>query len=224
MTLDLIPASVLDPLRTLQVIDDFVGGTGATTTVGELGWTLAGGSTTALAAEARHPGLLRRDTSTTSGVVAYTLLRSNVSSAGSFHADDFWDVTFVFRLNQVDANTRLRIGVSGNWSSETPVNAAYLEVLTSDTNWFYVTRTSSVETRTDSGTAANTSWHKIRIRRLSASALGFTLDSAAEVSVSSNVPTGTGVTAPGWQIVNTTTASKTVDVDLCILRVTGLNR
>ena len=213
------------PLSTVQVIDDFVSGTNSSAAVGDLGWFVGGGSTTALAAEAGRPGIVRRDTSTTGSTVAYTSMRPATGAIGSVHADDLWDVTFVFRLNQVDANTRLRVGVSSNWSSETPNELAHLERLTGDTNWFFVTNTGGgTATRADSGTAANTSWHRVRIRRISASQIGFTLDAAAEVIATATLPTGSGLLIPGWQIVNTTTASKTVDVDLCIFRVTGLSR
>lgn len=195
------------------VRDDFMAGTAASGQIGELGWNTTAGTVTMIASEAAHPGIQRIDTTAVSGTVANIALRGNYSVAGAFEASDLFDLQFLFRLNQVDANTQLRIGLPSQPTGNPSAEGAYLELLGTDTNWFFVTRHAAAQTRADSGVAANTSWHWIRVRRLGSTTLGFTLDTGAEITATANLPTG-GALNPTIQIVNGAAASKTVDVDV----------
>jgi hypothetical protein len=215
-------STLIDEVATLDVSDDFVSGTIAAGQIGSLGWTLSGGPAAAFQpSEANHPGIVRRDTSATISTVAYTVLRQS-STSGVILPSASFDMTWVFRANQTDPDTRIRIGMSSDISSDTPVDAIYIEKILTDTQWFGVCRASSVQTRTPVLATVDTGWHKIRIRRIDANTIGFTFDAAAEVTLATNVPTA--VCSVGFHIFNGAAASKTLDIDLFRLRMTGLVR
>jgi hypothetical protein len=217
-----IAAAVVDPLTTLDLVDDFISGFNTTGNVGSLGWNFVGGTIALQTGEASHPGIIRRDTSATISTTAYTQLRLTVS-AGIFLASEFFDETWIFRLTQTDADTRVRIGFSSDWTTDTPVSGIYIEKILTDTQWFGVGRAASTQTRTAAlATVDAAVWHNIRIRRIDATTVGFTLDAGAEVTVAANVP-NVGV-IPGFNIFNGAAASKTIDVDFFRLKITGLVR
>lgn len=216
-----IAAAVPSPLVTLSIREDFVTGHVTTGTIGALGWIFAGGTAAAQAPEDEHPGILRRDTSTTINTVAYTCLRTAVTD-GVLLASEFFDLTCVFRLNTTDTDTRLRIGLSSNLSVDGPVSAIYLEKKAADTQLFGCVRNASTESRTAALATSDTSWHKIRIRRINATTVGFTLDALTEVTLATNVP-DVAVNV-GAQITTIAAASKTLDLDFFGLTVTALVR
>src|SRR4029453_15895174 len=110
------------------------------------------------------------------------------ASSGVHLGADLFDAVYVFRLSQL-ADCKLRVGPSQSHNADgTATDAAYLEKLATDTNWFFVTRGASVETRTPTGLAADTNWHKVRIRRIDAGTLGFTLDAGTEILVTATLP------------------------------------
>lgn len=214
------PHPPIDPLGTMDIIDDFLGGAGSSGQIGALGWNMAGGTATGVQSEASHPGILRRDTSASSGIIAYT--RQLVTTAAHpLLGSDSFDLTFVFRLNTNDANTTVRLGLSSDYTTLTPTSGIYLEKVDADTSWFGVTR-ATTQNRTAALAAVDTGWHKVRIRRIDSATIGFTLDALAEVAATGTVPVA-GM-QPGTQISNSAAASKTLDHDLIRLIVTGLVR
>lgn len=214
-------AAAIDPLTTLVFVDDFIGGTATTGQIGTQSWSFAGGTVSGFLGAANHPGILRRDTSATISTLAY--LRQLISTGNHpFLAAELFDLIWIFRLNVNDANTRVRIGLSGDITTDAPAVAIYLEKTLVDTQWFGTVRNASVESRTAALATVDTGWHKIRIRRIDASTVGFTFDANAEVTLATNVP-ATGL-HPGTQIFNNEAAAKTLDHDLFVLRIPGLVR
>lgn len=215
--------SSFDPIATYRFFEDFDAGTLTSGAVGQNNWTVGGGTTTRPAAEAGAPGILRRATSATSGTNALLYTPSSINS-GVLPADNF-DLTIRLRLNQVDANTTIRAGLNCDnalLSNNPPNNGIYFERLDGDTNWFGVTRATSSSTRTDTLRAASTSWVKLRIRRVNASTIGFTVDASSEVTATLTIPT-TGCIYWGV-ITNSTTADKTVDYDYFYNTIASLTR
>lgn len=203
--------------------DDFVSGSTTSGAIGELRWMSANGLTSADTAAAGRPGIVRRDTSTTSGQYAYTMLAN--ASAGPITPADNFDVTYIFRLNQADTDTLARIGLASAAASNPPGNGVYLEKLAADTEWQAVTRGAGVQTRTPFAPVATVTaaaWVKLRIRRASATQIGFTLNGGTEVLVTTNLPTVP--LNPFFAVHNAVAASKTIDVDYFSALVTGLNR
>lgn len=213
-------AGPVEPLTTVDVVDDFFGGAATTGQLGTHGWSFAGGSAASLAGVAGHPGLVRRDTSATAATIAYTRLQ--ISTAFSvLLASESFDATWVFRLGQSDADTKLRLGFSNDWTGDAPASAVYLEKQYADTSFFGTVRIASVETRTAALAASDANWHRVRIRRLDPATVAFSVDGGAEVPIACSL--GAGVN-PGAQLTNQAAVAKTMDLDFFRLRIAGLAR
>lgn len=203
--------------------DDFSSGGLATLQIGEIGWALvltSTGSVIARDGETDHPGIIRLSTGATSGSTAQIGVRG--AGTGIFVPAAFFDLTLFARLNTNDASTTIRFGLATTWNSNPDVRGIYMEKLAADTSWFGVCRDASTQTRTAALIACNTSFHKFRIRRVSATQIGFTIDAGTEVLLNTNVPTA--ALQPFFQIVNTAAADKTADIDYMQLIVPGLAR
>lgn len=211
-----------DPATTCFASDDFVTGPPATsTTGGALNWIGGGGGINAspLPGEANHPGITRLPTAAAVNNYAY-LAGSGVAS---FLPAATFDCTFIFRQNLADATNGIRIGVGSLWSSE-PVNGVYLEKLAADTSWFGTARAASVSTRTAALAAADAGWHRVRVRRVSGTTVGFTLDALTEVTLATGLPTA--AVGVGMQIFNSGASAviHTLDIDYADILLTALAR
>lgn len=220
--LEMISPPVADPLTTVDLVEDFIGGTNTSGEIGDKGWLWANGTIASVIAEANHPGILRRDTTATISTTAYLTLRAG-TGIGHLLASMMFDITWVFRLNTNDADTRMRIGLSDDPAVDAPTNAIYLEKTLADASWFGVCRAASVESRTAALGAVDTGWHKIRIRRIDATTVGFILDAGAEATLATNVPNAVAV-QPSSHIFNNAAAVKTIDYDFFRMKIVGLVR
>lgn len=188
--------------------------------LGELGWTGANGSTSAFTSAAGRPGICRRDTSASSGTVAYNRLAA--TSGGNILPAESFDMLYVFRTNHADTDTAVRIGLGADSTANPPNDGIFLEKVLADTSWFAVTRNTSTQTRSAAMATVDTDWVRLRIRRIDASTIGFTFNALTEVTLTTNVPTV--ALTPFFQIINGAAASKTLDLDYFSLRITGLSR
>lgn len=214
-------AAAIDPITILELVDDFIAGGVSSGTVGSLGWTFTGGTVVSVDGEAGHPGVIRRATSATINTIARTALQQSTGAEPLLPAQSF-DLTWVVRLNQTDANTEARFGLSLDWTLLAAASGIYVEKKAADTQWFGVCRNAAAESRTAALGTVDTGWHKFRIRRIDASTIGFTLDAGTELTLATNIPTAAQL--PGTQLTNTAAADKTIDYDLFRMRVTGLAR
>lgn len=200
--------------------DDFTSGTNSSGAIGQLGWLIGGGSTSNFASLANHFGIVRKDTSATSATTSWQIL--NGSASAWFPAYNT-KVLFIFRINNSDANTTVRIGSGLGFNSATPTDGSYLEKLDADTNWFCVTiAAASGSTRTDTGIAAAASTWKTFQYESTASSVVFYLDGVPVCTHTTNL-TALAI-APAFHIKNSAAASKTMDVDYFQGEVRGLGR
>jgi hypothetical protein len=213
-------ADHIPSMANTSVKDDFFVGSNTSSTIGELRWTLTNGSATAQAAEVNHPGIMRIATSAV--INTFVSLRLSGGSTALVDPDDFFDLYWLVRVNTVDANTTVRLGLGNNSAGNPPTDGIYIEKLAADTSWFGVTRAASSETRTAALATVTAGWVKLRMRRVSATQIGFTVDNAAEVLATATI---TGVASCALaQITNTAAADKTVDLDYFALAISGLTR
>lgn len=202
--------------------DDFVSGGTASGVVGKLNWVYAVGAILATGVtDINHPGTTVRDTGTAINSYAWMRLHSTPGGQSYFGSQTF-DMTWIIKLAQADIATLVRLGMGANGSANPPTNGMYFEKLAADTTWFAVCRNDSVQTRTDTGIAASTSWVKFRTRRVNSTTIGFSINSGADVTITTNIPLG-GMT-PFVAILNAAAVSKTFDLDWWSCLVTGLVR
>lgn len=203
----------------LHWYDDF---THPSTTTATMGWVYANGSLAIQAAEANHPGLLRRSTGAGgSGVVAY-ISRAAGNNQTFLPADNF-TIQWLVRIN-TDNNQTVRAGANcGAISAAQPAAGAYFEA-TNSGNWFAVNRTGSAEAGTNQDTTidmATATWYLLGIRR-SSSNLIFSINGTDRITQSGNMPTA--VCTPWAMITNSAFEDKTMDLDAVSLDITGLTR
>lgn len=203
--------SSLYPYQSLiQSQDDFLLGTiSSNGSLGTTGWQFANGTSGSFSVQAGtavNPGIVRFETGATSGTVNRMLMLGNVPFLSSVNHR----YTVIAQLNTNDANTQVRIGTSVDWLTNPPTSGIYFEKLAADTNWFCVTRSAGVETRTDTGTAINTSFNTFMFNKNS-SGVEFRINGAVKCTHTTNVPTvGVGF---GLHLNNTAAANKTLDLD-----------
>jgi hypothetical protein len=211
-----------DPLATVDLVDDFLSGGGATGSIGSLGWSFAFGTIASLSAEAGHPGIVRRTTSASSGQVA--MLSLHATNGVGVSMDDDWTLDLVVRPTLADNTVRYQFGMTMNHGSVTPTDGCYIEKLVTDTNWFFVTRAGGAETRADSGVAAAAAtWVRFRIR-LSGTTVYFSIDGGSETSQATNVPATSVEVQPVLILSPAEAVAKTMDVDYARLQISGLSR
>lgn len=200
----------------IELQDEFATGIASSGNVGNLGWNITGTVTAAVSATNRI-GLYNLSTTAVSGTVA----RINWFANNIIDPASPTRATHIFRANHNDANTTLRIGSVANLSANPPDNGIYFEKLDADTNWFCVTRSATVQTRTDSGIAVSTSFVNLTYNRTS-SGVAFFIDNVQVCSQSANIPTT--FLSPIFFIINSAAAAKTLDVDYYQIIVSGITR
>lgn len=203
-------------LRTCQyesqvcIRDDFMAGGYTTGIVGHLGWTIVNGTSTGVSAESNRPGILRRDTGSSINTATSMYLRG-LASVGTINPAQTFNTTWHIRLGQAVGTFDFRAGLGNSTIGDPPADGMYFEVLAADTNLYCVTRASSVQTRTDSGIAASTSWLALKIVRTPAS-VQFFINGAPVCTNTTNVTAA--MLQPMLFLENTEAVAKTVDIDL----------
>lgn len=166
------------------------------------------------AAEAGHPGIARL--SSTGGNTQSPLNTAN----GYFHPSDFFTMVKVVRP-QGHANAAYYTGAWGTISF-TPNDAIWVEALTTDTNWFLVTRSGGSQTRVDTGVAiTNNTWYEISIYRKDGSTIGCTINGSSEVTSTTNIPSNPLSVFDG---LNVSSGTQSFDLDFWSVALTGLAR
>lgn len=220
--------TVSSPDRTLATtaptfVDDFIMASTETGEVGDLGWSSTGTvATFGIAAEANHPGLIRVTTGIVANVPAGLHPGTGTATVNLlFSAND--TITWVVKPEQT-TDVTYRVGWINSHSSATPTDGFYLERLSTDANWYGVSRTGGAQTRTAAMTAFSAAWFRLTVRRIDASNVGFSIDGGTEVVVSANIPAGTVTGAWCLQIIPTTTTSKSGLVDFTSCKLVAPTR
>lgn len=214
-------ASAINPLTTLRVHDEFMSGAATSGNIGDLGWILIG--TAGLASpQAGHPGIFRIETGATINTLAAIHARQTPGT-GVLVASEMFDITFLVQPLEASATIQMRPGTSSDMSTQAPAAGIYFERLLADTNWFGVCRASATQTRVDTGVASTNGWAKLRMRRIDASTIGFSVNGGTEVTCATNVPGAVNMQY-GLQVYNGEAVNKTLSIDLFDMTITGLAR
>lgn len=212
-----------NPATAIQLVDDFLVQSLETGEVGGLGWSFANGSLVASATEQNHPGIMLRRSGVTANLVASLYLAASTTTT-AFRFDEWDAVTWIFRPTAANTDTVYQLGLFSALGNVTPAAGVYLERLAADTNWFFVSRSGAVQTRTSSGVAFNTNWVKIKMRRIDAANVGFSINNNAEVVIATNVPAAATALLPGFQFAPSGTAARDVLLDFFALKLLPVTR
>lgn len=210
-------------------VEDFYGSKDAAVSgsIGLTGWLKGGGTTALGTVTSAHPGVINHATGTSANTYCYLMAPGRMLFGASW-----FDLAMWVRPVTLDSATTFRCGLSSDPTSETPTDGVFAEHLAGDTAfWRNVTRITSTETRATSALSTTSNqWYRIRIRRTSLTEVTFTYtktsagvpgaETADEVVTFSPAVT----LYPFMAVKNTTTTSKSADIDCCDVIVTDLLR
>lgn len=210
-----------DPRRESPFFDDFLGGNAGTGQIGSFGWATSGGTASYLSpVVAGHPGIFRLNVAS-AGVVAF--IRSGAGNDQACLGSEFFDLTYFVRMGDAGTHISARFGLSTAAGTAPPNSGIYMEKALADTSWFGTCRSGGVETRTAALAAVGAAtWVRLRVRRVSDTQIGFTVDSGAETLVSTNVPTA--AMCIFGHVTTDEAVSHDLDFDAIEGRVGGLSR
>lgn len=218
-----IPPDQANPLSPVILVDDFITQSLETGETGNLAWSFTNGTIVAQNNEAAHPGvILRRSAAVANTTSSFYLGASTITTA--FNFSEFDETTWIFRQTAVEADSALQFGIFAAVGVTAPAHGLYLEKLATDTNWFFVARNNGVQTRVDSGVAKSTSWIKAKMRRISATSAGFSINGGAEVVINTNAPDATDTMMPGNQITPTGTTVRDILIDFFSMKLLAVVR
>lgn len=218
-----VAANRLDLTTAPIFYDDFMGSSTESGEVGEMGWGFTNGSAGLGLPEANHPGIITR----TSGAVADAVASMYTGGGGTavvLRFDQIDEQTWIVEPQTTGADFDVRFGFSSDWSSRTPTGAVYFERLAADTSWFGVTRQASSETRTAALIAFAADWFRLKIRRIDASTVGFSVNGGAETTLATTIPTAAIALGFGMHIVPTTANARSVNIDAFSMRLLAQTR
>ena len=225
-------SQILTPVGYAGFKEDFLGGSGsaAVTTSAATGfdvtWSAAqivGGTQSLVAQNGTYanPGLTLWTTSAVSGQGVALSRGGGGGSAGplgNLAAQGGWEVNIILALAATTlVCVRAGVCTGGQQVSDAPSGGIYVEYDTANVgntnaNFTYVTRSASSPTySTTNSVAADTSFHKFRIRSVVAGTILFSTDNGTETAISATVPT-TNMMA-FIQLISRTTAAKAMSVD-----------
>lgn len=224
-----------DPLDTTTVWyrDDF--GTGVVGTTGGwgIGWfgsSVASGTCGMSHAAGTFPNLGISTVSSGATANGGCVVSLAGDTFGNMGGNTNWDSYYILKLNNI-SNDIFRVGYADASSAVIQNDGFWLRFLSaSDTNWQFCARTGGgSETCYDSGVAANTNYHKIRIRSTEVGKILFTLDAGTErslcaVGCDATITVTTADLTPWFVMATDTTGSKSLNIDLFAFRATSLSR
>lgn len=219
-------ASSVDPLTTIDIVEEFATGSNATQDIGLLGWSFSGGTLTGggLAATSDIWGMVRKTTAATAS--SFTTLYTSSKANDFIPSTGNWTITWRVRPvgTNRDANYVAQVGMScgGNLTTD-PSSAIYFRT-TGTGNWYSVTANVGSVTANDT-TYASTSdvWHVLRIRRVDSSTIGFKVGNNPETTHTTNIPVFQ--CNPWLSVTNgATAAGMSIDAEYFRLQATGVPR
>ena len=180
--------------------------------------------------DANHMGVVELTNSTaTTGIGLAIFKGGGGNSVGQFNPTTaLFDIQVAFKL-AATTNTAMFIGLMANNAQATipATNASTFIGLRYDTsvpdsNYMWGAMGGSAGALTSSGIAADTSWHRFRMRAAVAGTVLFSLDGGTEVAVSSNI--SNSITDFVIQQINRTSASAIIYIDYVAVKVSNLTR
>ena len=211
-------ASIYNSTNSMIFQEDFISGPLTTGQIGVMGWQAVGGSSLLLTSEANHPGIFQRNTSASANTL--TTLSHYFGIATAWEAASY-DVRWIVRPNNADANVTWRIGSMSSFVSNPPAFGVYFEKIGAETNWFTVSRLSAVQERQDTGVPiVEGAWYNLRVVVTPLTAK-FYLNHVLVATHTTNIPIFGQAAVQG---INLAAEAKTIDSDFCEVIITGMNR
>lgn len=203
----------------LTLIDDFMGNTATTGTIGQLGWALASGGTgtAAAAAGASEPGIFVLGTGTSSsGWHGINLGNNNLIGSPLFMCE--WRLK-LNNLNNTSDQYSCWFGLHNATTAVEPTTGFYFRYTPDDPRWFVACADGGVPNAVPTNAApADTNFHRFRITSDGSGVARFYIDDAQVALLTSSLPTTNGYT-PNVMVRKTLgTTPRNVRLDYFALR------
>ena len=209
--------SVPHSWKRVVVEDDFLSGLLTTGNIGNLSWLLSAGTVTAVSSAVDHPGIINLTSTTTSGTVGRISL-SNGSTVFSY-PDELESFGCIIRPTvDFSASGSMRFGLV--YSPSTSADGSqgiYFSKVTSDANWYTVTRDGASIARNSSGVAWTVNkWYLLEVRKNGAN-WEFWINGVLRQTHSTYIPT-TYAMYPLLAVETNTTVARAIDIDYAWVR------
>lgn len=213
-----------DPTQPIIIVDNFINlnnrdnGQGVTpyaypivspTAFNNFNFTVSGATTS----EADHLGILELEPF--ESVVCGFALGPD-ADLPVLRFSDLNSTTIIIRTAGIQ-DTFFRFGLNNDVASDPPVDGVYFELLSTDTNFFAVTRDNNTQTRTDTGVAwvANT-WYTLTITKDANNNPKFTINTT-DITNTTNIPTE--FLNLGISVLRSVTNNTTYDLDFFSVKI-----
>lgn len=196
--------------------EEFLTGGSVSNQIGEWGWFLpaaGGGTVTLITGEANHPGIIRLDSTATSGTIGRIAPRGIGEQTG-----DFTYFAAIVRPFSGSSNMSFRAGLvaSPSTSGEGSQGVYWSFLPGTSANWRAVTRDAAGQTTTASGVAYTVgNWYLIEVIKNGPN-WEFWLNRSLKASHSANIPTGSVL--PAFAVETNEAVAKQVDMDYAAMR------
>ena len=172
----------------MTLVDDFMGNTATSGTIGQLGWALpAGGTgTAAAAAGASEPGIFVVGTGTTaSGWHGINLGSNNLIGSPVLMCD--WRVKLT-NVNNASDKFSCWFGLHNARHRVEPTSGFYFRYTPDDTHWFAACADGGTPNAVTTNVVADTNFHRFRITSDGVGVARFYIDDAQVAMLSSSLP------------------------------------
>lgn len=217
----------MDPRVLLYDFEDFISKSSGAgdTTGGKHGWATTNSGTGGIAhigtAIIGHPGVIQMTTGAAPGGSAQLTILS--PGVGAFHSNELFTSVWMLQVPTVVADTIVRFGCADEGLS--PFHGVYFEKDSAETAWFAVTENNNVPVRITTGIAVDAGYHRFKIRRITTTTVGFTIDNNTELVRTFAGPTGAvvGIQLSAY-IESIAGTDKLLNLDFADILITGLSR
>jgi len=224
-----------NPETTLDLVDDFMGGSTETGEVGKLGWTIAGTNaaiSNSGSVPTNNPGIKTLATEAVINSPAQLVLGTSVNATQI--VPDIFDITYILSLSSV-ADITVRVGLANDWTNLTAATRGVWFVFTttvtgqenagmSVTKWVTVTKNGgSVSYNNTTIANVGTGIYKLRMVRVGASAIDFYINGVFMFQHTTNLPSA-AVLAGIFVESQAASTSKSVNIDYARIKKSGLSR
>lgn len=201
----------------LTLVDDFMGNTATSGTIGQLGWALPSGATgtAAAAAGASEPGIFVIGTGTTSSGWHGINLGSN-SLIGAPLLMCEWRVKLT-HLNSTSDRFSCWFGLHNATTALEPTSGFYFRYTPGDPRWFAACADGGAPNALPTSATADTNFHRFRITS-GAGVARFYIDDVQVAMLSSSLPSSNRYTPNAMIRKSLGTAARNVRVDYFALR------
>jgi len=219
-----LPSAGFDPTTTVELMEEFVGGTTTSGQIGQYGWRFATnnvGTISSTVSSSGKIGIIKVRSGASAGSFGYLYL-ANIEGGAIILGNQGGYTSIISVANSQAANAEATLSIGLITTGAVPVDGVYFKAIGTG-NWFAVTRAANVDITTNTNIAQSTSFKTFKMVMNSAgTSVEFFIDGISKAIHTTNIPTA--VLYPLFQIETSSATQYSLDTDYFYLKITGLTR